>query len=70
MRETIELLKEESLMKNELLAKYEREQQKGEDEVSYFFQKIQILSLTELIPILFDTGSVLQEAKSRLNEET
>jgi hypothetical protein len=34
MRETIELLKEESLMKNELLIKYEREQKKADDEVS------------------------------------
>ena len=37
MRETIELLKEESLMKNELLTKYEREQKKAEDEVSSNF---------------------------------
>lgn len=36
MRETIELLKEESLMKNELLTKYEREQKKADDEVTFY----------------------------------
>jgi hypothetical protein len=34
MRETIELLKEEALMKNELLARYEKYQAKAEEEVS------------------------------------
>jgi len=34
MRETIELLKEESLLKNEMLAKYEKKQNKMEEEVS------------------------------------
>jgi len=34
MRETIELFKEEALLKNEMLAKYEKQQTKFEEEVS------------------------------------
>ena len=34
MRETIELLKDESMMKTELISKFERDQKKTEDEVS------------------------------------
>ena len=34
MRETIQVLKEEALLKNETLAKYEKTQNKMEEEVS------------------------------------
>jgi hypothetical protein len=34
MRQTINMLKDEALMKNELLAKYERQNQKMQEEVS------------------------------------
>lgn len=36
MRESIQLLKEEALLKNEMLAKYEKQQSKFEEEVSAF----------------------------------
>lgn len=67
MRETIELLKEESLMKNELLAKYEREQQKGEDEVQFY--KKQNQDLMKRLDEYESQMSTLQQNTAQMEQE-
>jgi len=59
MRETIEMLKEESLMKDEILSKYENQQKITEDEVSKFYSNIQTF-----------IANLLQKPEPRADGET